>query len=128
MARCRFCNYKNPPAASTCGKCGASFAIDHDDQRQVPNSSSEADPAPAQAGGIEGQVLTLLRAGRKIQAIKRYRELTGAGLREAKDRVESLAEEHNISADQGSGCAAAVLVALGLGGAAWVMIGWISAN
>ncbi|MFO0594496.1 MAG: ribosomal protein L7/L12 [Myxococcaceae bacterium] len=32
----------------------------------------------------------LLRAGRKIEAIKRYRELTGVGLREAKDAVEAL--------------------------------------
>lgn len=32
----------------------------------------------------------LLRAGRKIEAIKRYRELTGVGLKEAKDAVEAL--------------------------------------
>ena len=32
----------------------------------------------------------LLRAGRKIEAIKRYRELTGVGLKDAKDAVEAL--------------------------------------
>jgi hypothetical protein len=32
----------------------------------------------------------LARAGRKIEAIKAYRELTGAGLAEAKAKVESL--------------------------------------
>jgi ribosomal protein L7/L12 len=32
----------------------------------------------------------LLRAGRKIEAIKLYRERTGAGLKEAKDAVEAL--------------------------------------
>ncbi|MEU1544991.1 ribosomal protein L7/L12 [Nocardia sp. NPDC005745] len=31
----------------------------------------------------------LLAQGRKIHAIKRYRELTGCGLKEAKDAVES---------------------------------------
>jgi len=31
----------------------------------------------------------LMRSGRKIEAIKRYRELTGAGLKEAKDAVEA---------------------------------------
>ncbi|MBL8923074.1 MAG: ribosomal protein L7/L12 [Myxococcaceae bacterium] len=36
------------------------------------------------------EVADLLRAGRKIEAIKRYRELTGAGLKEAKDAVEAL--------------------------------------
>ena len=31
-----------------------------------------------------------MKAGQKIQAIKLYREQTGAGLKEAKDYVESL--------------------------------------
>lgn len=34
-----------------------------------------------------------LRAGRKIQAIKAYRERTGAGLAEAKDAVERITGE-----------------------------------
>src|SRR5687767_3432576 len=34
-------------------------------------------------------VRDLVRAGRKIEAIKRYRELTNAGLKEAKDAVEA---------------------------------------
>lgn len=36
------------------------------------------------------EVRVLLRAGRKIEAIKRYREVTGVGLREAKDAVEAM--------------------------------------
>ena len=32
----------------------------------------------------------LVRAGRKIEAIKRYREETGVGLKEAKDAVDRL--------------------------------------
>lgn len=35
-------------------------------------------------------VLELLRAGRKIEAIKAYRESTGVGLKEAKDAVEAM--------------------------------------
>ncbi|WP_128433927.1 ribosomal protein L7/L12 [Streptomyces cyaneus] len=38
-----------------------------------------------------GEVLVLLRNGKKIQAIKVYREITGAGLKEAKDAVERMA-------------------------------------
>lgn len=34
------------------------------------------------------EVRDFVRAGRKIEAIKRYRELTGVGLKEAKDAVE----------------------------------------
>ncbi|MGK8489526.1 ribosomal protein L7/L12 [Nocardia asiatica] len=34
------------------------------------------------------EIDALLRQGRKIHAIKRYRELTGCGLKEAKEAVE----------------------------------------
>lgn len=37
-----------------------------------------------------GEVRDLVRRGRKIQAIKVYRELTGAGLKDAKDAVERI--------------------------------------
>ena len=36
------------------------------------------------------QVIALLRQGRKIEAIKVYREMTGAGLAEAKAAVEAM--------------------------------------
>lgn len=39
------------------------------------------------------EVVELLRQGRKLQAIKVYREATGVGLKQAKDYVESL-ERH----------------------------------
>jgi ribosomal protein L7/L12 len=37
------------------------------------------------------EVVALLRADKKIQAIKVYREITGADLKEAKDAVEGMA-------------------------------------
>jgi ribosomal protein L7/L12 len=40
--------------------------------------------------GPDQDVLALAQAGRKIEAIKRYREITGAGLKEAKDAVERM--------------------------------------
>lgn len=39
---------------------------------------------------IPADVIGLVAAGKKIQAIKRYRELTGASLREAKAVIDSL--------------------------------------
>ncbi|MCT9111775.1 ribosomal protein L7/L12 [Streptomyces mirabilis] len=36
------------------------------------------------------KVVALARDGRKIQAIKAYREVTGAGLKEAKDAVDRM--------------------------------------
>lgn len=45
-------------------------------------------PAP---GGSD-TVISHLRAGRKIEAIKVYREETGTGLKEAKEAVEAIQE------------------------------------
>ena len=64
-------------------------------------------------GSLEGELLDLLRKGRKIEAIKRYREATGAGLKEAKDAVEALARRHGLAAtSQGSGCLGLIVLAL----------------
>jgi ribosomal protein L7/L12 len=38
-----------------------------------------------------GRVGELLRQGKRIEAIKAYREITGAGLKEAKDAVDAMA-------------------------------------
>ena len=48
-----------------------------------------ATPSPAPGGDI-AEVHALARSGKKIEAIKRYRELTGVGLKEAKDAVERM--------------------------------------
>ncbi|MGD1172527.1 ribosomal protein L7/L12 [Mycobacterium seoulense] len=40
--------------------------------------------------GVPAEVVGLARSGNKIAAIKLYQQLTGAGLREAKDAVDSL--------------------------------------
>jgi ribosomal protein L7/L12 len=40
--------------------------------------------------GVPSEVVALARSGNKIAAIKLYRELTGAGLREAKEALDPL--------------------------------------
>lgn len=68
-------------------------------------------------------VLELMRGGKKIQAIKVYRERYHVGLKEAKDAVEALAAEHRIAA-QGSGCAGMALLGMvGLAAGAWRLLG-----
>jgi ribosomal protein L7/L12 len=52
----------------------------------LPNATARQ---PAREAGL-AEVHTLARQGQKIQAIKLYRELTGVGLKEAKDYVDSL--------------------------------------
>jgi large subunit ribosomal protein L7/L12 len=56
----------------------------------VPCPTFASDVAAAEHGGVPAEVVALARGGNAIAAIKLYRELTGAGLREAKDIVDSL--------------------------------------
>ncbi len=50
---------------------------------------SSADSAPALPPGV----LEELEAGRKIEAIKRFRDATGCGLKEAKEAIDELERE-----------------------------------
>ena len=42
--------------------------------------------------GVNERIRALVKSGDKIEAIKLYRDLTGVGLREAKDYVEQLGD------------------------------------
>lgn len=46
--------------------------------------------------GSDSELYTLLEQGNKIAAIKRVRELTGVGLREAKDYVDTRIMSHSL--------------------------------
>ena len=62
-------------------------------------------------------LLQLLREGNKIEAIKRHRDRTGAGLKESKDYVEALAARHGL-VDSRVGCFGMLLgiaIAIGVG-------------
>jgi ribosomal protein L7/L12 len=54
------------------------------------NGPQETDLDHPPAGDLRGRVIDLLREGRKIEAIKIYRDATGEGLKEAKDAVEAI--------------------------------------
>lgn len=59
----------------------------------VPPPPATVPPPPVAAE--QGEVLALLRDGHKIMAVKRYRELTGASLAEAKAAVDALEQGHD---------------------------------
>ncbi len=61
--------------------------------------------------GFERELTGMLQAGRKIDAIKRFREQTGAGLKEAKEAVERLAAAQGLAASRGTGCLNVLLLA-----------------
>jgi ribosomal protein L7/L12 len=77
MVRCTICAHDNPPGLPRCQDCGA----------ELPASTG---PALRVADDLAAQVRSLTEAGRKIEAIKLFRERTGAGLKEAKDAVEAI--------------------------------------
>lgn len=56
------------------------------------------------------RIVQSLREGKKIDAIKDYRESTGAGLKESNEAIEVLIQKYNITMK--SGCASMFLVAL----------------
>ncbi|KAA8887559.1 hypothetical protein F3087_17970 [Nocardia colli] len=55
----------------------------------LPAEPIRAVPTDARPAFSWAEIDALLLHDKKIQAIKRYRELTGAGLKEAKDAVEA---------------------------------------
>jgi ribosomal protein L7/L12 len=70
-------------------------------------------PAPPPAdSALEREVLAQFDKRGKIAAIRLYREATGAGLKEAKEAVEAIAERHGISRMAKSGCLTLVLLML----------------
>ena len=68
---------------------GLKEAKDYVDALESDSSPLAASPVAASSGDL-ADVRALALQGQKIQAIKLYRELTGAGLKEAKDYVDSL--------------------------------------
>jgi large subunit ribosomal protein L7/L12 len=59
---------------------------------------------------FESEIVSLLQGGKKIAAIKLYREKTGVGLKEAKDFIEALAADRRIAAPARSGCLGVLLI------------------
>lgn len=74
MTRCTFCDHENPPGATSCAECHAELS-------DALDTAQQADVDP---------LMDLVRSGKKIEAIKIYRQRMGVGLKEAKDAIECL--------------------------------------
>jgi ribosomal protein L7/L12 len=59
-------------------------------------------------------LVSLLKQGRKIDAIKVFREVTGSGLKESKDAIESIAARHGLSGSQRTGCLGVLVLCLAI--------------
>ena len=159
MVRCTFCAHDNPPGLPRCENCGAdlpastspALRVDNDlvarvrslteagqkieaiklfrertgaglkESKDAVEAIQRGQAFPAASLGdraFEDEVATLLEQGQKIEAIKRYRERTGVGLKEAKDAVERMAERRGLATSQEAGCFGVVLLA-------WMFLGWL---
>ena len=105
MQRCRFCDHQSPGGVERCTSCGGPLPLEKSDA--PGNADEEAARAPADE--FAAQVLDLMKRGRKVDAIRLYRQQRQVGLKEAKDAVEALAAEHGVS-PQGRGCTAMLLI------------------
>jgi hypothetical protein len=47
-------------------------------------------------GGLDADIQQLVNSGKKINAIKLYRERTGVGLAEAKDAIEAFERRYSL--------------------------------
>lgn len=76
----------------------ARLGLDDDADPATAVPLAVAGRAPGLAGA-EAEIVALMQAGKKIQAIKVYRQATGAGLKTAKDAVDTM--ERTMRADGG---------------------------
>jgi ribosomal protein L7/L12 len=76
-AKCENCGAAVIAGADRCGFCGVTFVA------RAPGAPTGADP----------ELISLLRAGKKIEAIKAYHQARRCGLKEAKDAVDALERE-----------------------------------
>lgn len=113
MPACPSCHHDNSTTARYCSQCGAALETDPpnpyaEEPGNAPPPTDDADSGDP----LDGELLALLREGKKIAAIKRLREQTGWDLKESKNYVESLALRHGVEVPRGSGCAGVLLLGL----------------
>jgi ribosomal protein L7/L12 len=81
-------------------------------------------PLSQDANSLEGQIVVLMQRQQKIEAIKLYRQKTGAGLKESKDAVEAMAVKNGVN-PKPAGCAGAavlmIVVCMIIG--RWILLG-----
>ena len=87
---------------------GADLAAAKEAVETLERGASPADK-PLDAGPA-AEIVALLEAGRKLEAVKLYRERTGVDLKQARDAVEAIAADRRIVVPSGSGCLGVVLL------------------
>ena len=95
MSKCFHCNCDVHPSIGQCPQCGATIG--------------------KPAAELEREVRSLLDQGRKIEAVKLYKDQTGMGLADAKNAVEAMQADAVPQSDIGGDLEAELLRLLGRG-------------
>ena len=83
--------------------------------KETVEALERGEPLPTEEpadSAFENEIVLLLQGGKKIGAIKLYRERTGVGLKEAKDAVEAVAAQRGLPSRAGCLGAALLLMAV----------------
>jgi ribosomal protein L7/L12 len=86
----------------------AKDAVEAIQRGERPQDAEESD------NSFHQTLVSLLKQGRKIDAIKVFREVTGSGLKESKDAIESIAARHGLSGSQRTGCLGLIVLCLAI--------------
>lgn len=126
MRRCPFCYTRNAASATAYSDCGAELTSPEDRASRpvagVPALEEEIAQVEApELDAFEMEMVNLLKEGRKIEAIKRYRKQTGADLKSAKVAVEQFAAKQGLPGSQ-SGCGTASALLLAVVVATWMLL------
>lgn len=118
VKKCPCCGASIPVAATTCTACGALMPA-------APAPASGALSDDQARGALNADVLRVMQADGKIQALKFIRERTGFGLKQAKDYLEVLETGRDpgpvpaLQARAGCGTAAALALVAVSAAALW---------
>jgi ribosomal protein L7/L12 len=90
---------------------GAGLKEAKDAVEAIQRGEPSQDPEESDSS-LQQTLVSLLQQGRKIDAIKVFREVTGSGLKESKDAIESIAARHGLSGSQRTGCLGLIVLLL----------------
>jgi len=80
-------------------ECGLKEAKEYVDSLETVNIADEKYDLNPDCKDLDSSILSLMSQGKKLEAVKLYKDITGAGLAESKDYVEDL-YENRATADK----------------------------
>ncbi len=91
---------------------GASLAASKQAVESLQAGLTQPQPTPLSASHLNSQIVDLLHQGQRLEAVKRYKSHAGVRLKEAKQAVDRIGEQHGIPVASGSGCLGVLLVVI----------------